>query len=351
MFIRNYFFLLTAPPAWGKTRLFRQWVENYQLPFIYISPLRALANEVMSSLEDHPGLMKLKGKYDVKTWNQWSKVSDKSHILVVTPEQLGDFDWQGLADKVPNAVVVWDEVHLLPLWGFEFRDRLLQQWWSYITSGLCGVGLTATADKSFLQFLKNSLMGFGWNLISGDAGNFEFKNRPTSLLSVPSPWLRVLLHDAIDEQNGNTLVFCEHRDEVDQMVEKWSEKGFQVLGCKGGETVRFQEKLINSRGSLVIFSTSCLSHGVNLPRLKRVILLYQEKNPSMFHQMITRGGRKGESFEVLYPWPDALPVKQKIKSVRQLLGRVFVAQVWQFMGEWWHGTRRFSRPGYSPKRA
>lgn len=351
MFTKNSFFFLTAPPAWGKTRLFREWVEQYKLPFLYVSPLRALANEVMSSLADHPGLMKLAIKNDVETWIKWSNITNQSHILVVTPEELGEFDWQGLARKVPSAIIVWDEIHLVPHWGFEFRERLLQSWWGYIDCGLCGVGLTATADKEFKGFLLDSLDGKNWTLVLGDAGNFQFKNKPKSILTAPASWIKIIMNECIEEKTGNTLVFCAHRNEVDHQVKYWSQRGIQVLGCKGGETVEFQNRLSRTKGKVVIFSTSCLSHGVNLPSLEHVFVLYEEKNASMFHQMITRGGRKGESFEVLHPWPESLPCRDKVQSLCKVLKRVFVAQVWLFMGELWHGNRRTSDTSYTPKRA
>ena len=347
MFVRDSFFLLTAPPAWGKTRLFRQWVEDYKLPFLYVSPLRALANEVIAALGAHAGLMQLSEGNSRDIWQRWSQSSEQACILVVTPEQLGDFSWPALAQLAPNAVIVWDEIHLIPLWGYAFRDRLLEQWWGYCESGLSGVGLTATADHEFQNFLQDSLSGQQWEIIHGDAGNFTFKTTPLQIF-LPLSWLNTLLCEVLQQQKDNTLVFCAHRDEVDQWVELCRQQGVQAIGCKGGETATFSEKLMTAKGPVAIFSTSCLSHGVNLPKLGRVVLLYQESCPAMVHQMMTRGGRQGEDYQV---W--------QLGTIKQLLTgpilkwgwRVMVAQLWLFVGEWWHGAGRTCNPDYSSKRA
>ena len=47
-----------------------------------------------------------------------------------------------------------------------------------------------------------------------------------------------------------------------------------------------------------IFSTTTLSHGVNLPEIKKVFIDYEVKNFDFWLQMIGRGGRQGSDYQV-----------------------------------------------------
>lgn len=346
MFFPRSFFLLLAPPAWGKTRLFHQWLADEARPFLYISPLRALAEEVKRGVGQRPGHVEWKG---TQSLSEWAAPAEHARVLVVTPEQLGELPWLQLAVLAPDAVVVWDEVHLIQLWGESFRERLLECWWGFSESGLCGVGLTATASEEFMLFLRATWEGLGTTLILGDAGNYQFRWEPRRWLRGPEGWLARVLEASTPE--GNTLVFVRHRHEVDQWVARLRAQGQAVVGCKGGETLAFSQSVSQLPCPVFIIATSCLSHGVNLPRLERVVLLYHEADPALFHQMVTRGGRRGEAFEVWHPWRREFGVRGHWKSWAWLASQVVVAQFLLFMGEWWNGSRGHRHSDRSPERA
>ena len=83
------------------------------------------------------------------------------------------------------------------------------------------------------------------------------------------------------------------------MVELASRHGFKAIGCVGGEVEKFQTELKNSNGKIdCIFSTIALSHGVNLPEIKKVFINYEVKNYDFWLQMVGRGGRQGSAYEV-----------------------------------------------------
>lgn len=94
------------------------------------------------------------------------------------------------------------------------------------------------------------------------------------------------------------LYFCRSRREVDQLVERYGRLNLEVLGCKGGEVDLFLENLKNRSRPQVIFSTTCLSHGVNLPPISKVFISYTVENKDFWIQMAGRGGRRGEKYEV-----------------------------------------------------
>lgn len=315
------FQLLVAPPAWGKTQLFHTWVKESGVQFLYISPLRALAEEVKRQNE--------------KVW-------------VVLPEELLQVDWEGLQKAQPNLVVIWDEIHLVEKWGESFRHAFLEAWYGYCLSGLAGVGFTATLLPETLNFLTETLAQNFTHIIMGDAGNFQYKNKPKATLGGPVSWIKELITDDIE---GMSLIFCQHRDAVDEWVENLQHKGLVAWGCKGGETAQFQNRLQSSALPQVIVSTSCLSHGINLPQLARVILLDECAPDWMVHQMRTRAGRRGDAFEVWMSWKlQGLKNSERVVAFLRLLIRVMMNRLELFIKANWYDPGRDCHSDYSTKR-
>ena len=75
----------------------------------------------------------------------------------------------------------------------------------------------------------------------------------------------------------------------------------------------------------VIFSTSALSHGVNLGLIDEIYIGYLLKNEDMWIQMASRGGRSGESFNIysFNSWgkepQSALGITMLLKIIRSRL--------------------------------
>ena len=99
---------------------------------------------------------------------------------------------------------------------------------------------------------------------------------------------------------GIILYFCKYRSEVDFWVEYFSLKKVVILGCKGGEVGDFIKALKENPYPRCIFATSALSHGVNLPSLSKIFIGYQVKDLNFWIQMVGRGGRRGEHFELFH---------------------------------------------------
>ena len=109
---------------------------------------------------------------------------------------------------------------------------------------------------------------------------------------------RRLIRTLKQDGNGIILVFCYRRTEVDSLVRDLNSRGFKVLGCKGGEVGAFLEKFYEAKSLDCICTTSALSHGVNLGTVRGVFFTYPVKNKDLWFQMVGRGGRTGEDFEV-----------------------------------------------------
>jgi len=319
-FSPGVFHLLIAPPAWGKTRLFREWSTAHPSQYLFISPLRALATEVKALC---PG------------------------VWVVLPEEILALDWEALAQKKPDLIVVWDEVHLVPAWGESFRHALLEAWYGFCLSGLAGVGLSATVTQELRHFLCETLQESHRAMIEGDAGNFSFKHTPTRYICGPRAWLE----EAMVEQRGRTLLFCSRRHEVERWCQLLRERNIIAWGCRGGETKEFSERLKAEAPPEWIVATSCLSHGVNLPALSRVIILDEGASEWMRHQMCTRAGRRGEAYEIWLPWSVPLSWRLRARALLRAVLLVMMGRLSKTMRAWWHGNGRFSHSNIGAKRA
>lgn len=319
-FASQTFHLLIAPPAWGKTQLLGQWLSQSNSRFLYISPLRALADEVQA------------------LWPE---------LWVVVPEEIVALDWESLGQESPDLVVIWDEVHLVKEWGESFRPLMLEAWFGFCLSGLRGVGLTATLTADVLCYLKASLSEAHTHLIVGDAGNMQFKFPPQAWRVGDSAQLLF----ALNFTAGRTLIFCSSRQQVDQLVLHFSREQ-KTWGCKGGETKKFRERLERESPPEMIVATSCLSHGVNLPSVVRVVVLSDEFPDWLAHQMFTRGGRRGEAFEVWCPWKLApAHFSLRLRALLSLKVLVMINSTLNSLHLWWHGSRRHRRSNYSSERA
>jgi ATP-dependent DNA helicase RecQ len=315
------FQLWIAPPAWGKTRLIRELVQSSPYEFLFISPLRALAIEVKKQC---------------------------SVLNTVLPEEISNYDWQALAYAKPDLIVIWDEIHLMKEWGESFRPAYLEAWYGFCLSGLRGIGMSATLNGNVKDFLIETLSQNYEFILMGDAGNFSLHNKQIKYFLGPLDWRNELLENYCEQ----TIVFCSHRYEVDLWEKKLNLSGINAWGCKGGETKQFQERLTREPAPQIIIATSCLSHGVNLPNLKRVILFDDQAPWWMLHQMQTRAGRRGGTFEV---WGGLrhpnLTLVDRIVAFLRLSLRVMICRVKSTMKAWLYGVRGISHSSYSAKRA
>jgi len=255
------FLLLTSPPASGKTYWIERYYEELGEKILVISPLKALALELES---------KWQGKISIRT----------SESYLLSPEEA--------------SVVIFDEWHLLFYWGDEFREKMWQAFYEISQTAKLCIGLTATFSERMKKVVEewHHFDEFLWV----DRGNQCLKYAPKKITRFYSPSLH---KDFITLQSPQKtqLIFCQFREEVRAWENNLKREGFKVLGCVGGETADFSKRLEEGRPDFII-STTCLSHGVNLPIIEVVHFTYKMDNLDFWIQMVARGGRDGSSYQV-----------------------------------------------------
>jgi superfamily II DNA or RNA helicase len=288
--------LMIAPPAWGKTyRLLDLFRKRSDVLYIFVSPLRALANEFNEKISPQFQSLLIEGH---KNWQQF--LGDEQ-VVIVTPELiLGQLFRLNRVDR--PILFILDEFHLYSYWGTTFRESM---WETLIEIALTEkpiLAMTATYGQLEENFFINQLKNQIEIIVKIDQGNQRLLYPPSEIRLI-SPNLRgkikyFVLHELEKKKRGSVLFFVEYRSLVQEYEKIFSSLGFRVLSCVGGEAAQFSLKLQQFPDPDLIIATTVLSHGVNLPKISSILFSYELKNDDFWIQMVGRGGRKGETYNL-----------------------------------------------------
>lgn len=305
LFTPSCFTLLTAPVASGKTRLVVEFYREHDFKIIYLSPLRALANEVHSNLEKNgeKNIFLAGGEMPLEECLK-GFISARKSFLVTTAELLSEEFIEELFALDQKVLFVIDEFHLFYYWGETFRPVLHDKFLAILNFYFPILAVTATMDELVMNQMKKDLSYYQDFWIHLDYGNHQLHRTPQNLVSfhgLKPQYIQKAFWRELRQKNDKDifLYFCAYRSQVDELVARANRMGFRAIGCVGGEVDQFLNNVKESEGSIdCIFSTTTLSHGVNLPEIKKVFIDYEIKNYDFWLQMIGRGGRQGSEYQV-----------------------------------------------------
>ncbi|MCO4792467.1 MAG: DEAD/DEAH box helicase [Bacteriovoracaceae bacterium] len=306
-----------APTGSGKTHFILNSLSKGGRRIVFVSPLKALALEFYEKSKKRSLLL-------CGEKNKGEKLKEKWDFLVATPESLGSRELESLSMMVPKPVVILDEIHLFLKWGSSFRPRLLDFIEALGVMTFPCLGLTATLDERSKNWINEQLnLGFLARIV--DFGNMGIKYSPKNNYYFPN-WAKKIFHQyfiyKMKNTNGIALFFCRTRTEVFNWVELFEWLQIDCLGCVGGETNAFLESYKQKKSVRAIFATSALSHGVNLGEISEVFIGYKVLEKDIWVQMVSRGGRMNNSFE-LYSFE-----KFKIATKAEFFIAILLKTVW-----------------------
>lgn len=264
--------------------------------FLVVSPLRALADECRS---------------------KWGP-----SIAVVTPEE-----W--IRKNTYADIVIFDEFHLYFYWGDSFRPIMWEMFFEVSQRAKITLLLTATLSlemKSEIMHFKSQFDSLIWI----DNGNQKLLYEPSQYIMAPDRnWI---MNQIVNQKKGDgvKLIFCQYRDEVFALERRLRKLGFTTVSCVGGESKFMVERLIKLPEPDFIISTTVLSHGVNLPIIRKIYFTYKVSNADFWIQMVARGGRRGDLYQVF-----ALekPLGLKWNMVRNTLEVFWLSITVKFSGQ------------------
>lgn len=288
--------LMFAPPGWGKTTLILDIYKEFPGKIVFISPLRALSEEFFSRASPlgNVYLSSKEGACD-------SFLKRSKSLLVTTAEKLNE-EVISIGES-QDILYIFDEFHLFYYWGDDFRPLLKERLMNCANYSCQILGLTATMDESLIDLCKAEFLIAIDHFYILNLGNQVLLNKPKDIYNFSklnkSIFNRFLLREIHSRNHkGTILVFCRFRGEVFQWLDFCNRQKIDALGCVGGKVDLFLESLSQNSRPRVIFSTSALSHGVNLPTITKVFLSYPINNRDFWIQMVGRGGRDGSNYEV-----------------------------------------------------
>lgn len=287
----NSALLYCAPPGAGKTTSILELISQIKdKKWLFLSPLRAIAEEFRQRLKDLDETYHCEDLACQKLGQCW----------VGTVESLSAFFWHSFDEKSEDYIIVLDEFHLFYEWGQDFRPKLLEAWSSLACGKASVIGLSATVKEKWLKQFELDCQGLFEQSYLLDTGNFKLLNPPREHcfpLRFPNFLIQELVLKLLSLERERVLIFCETRSQVEEWYRFCLIQGIYAGKCLGGQAKFFSEKLKKSSPQVII-ATTVLSHGVNLPSVERVYILYQVDDPSFYLQMLARGGRRGENFHV-----------------------------------------------------
>lgn len=325
LFFPSCFTLLTAPVASGKTRMVVDFYLEHDFKIIYISPLRALANEVYDKLNSQSKNIFLAGGNLGLEECLTGFLKARKSFLVTTMELLNEDFIEELSLKNQKVIFVIDEFHLFYYWGESFRPILHDRFLAILNFYFPILAVTATMAPIVLAQMKADLAFYQDFWIHLDYGNHQLHRTPRKLLSFnglkPQYVQKAFWRELRQKKHKEIfLYFCAYRSQVDELTSRAQRLGFRAVGCVGGEVEKFLDDLKEKNHEIdCIFSTTSLSHGVNLPEISKVFIDYEVKNYDFWLQMIGRGGRRGSDYEVytydLYHTSKKQRLKHKMKII------------------------------------
>ncbi|MDH4469334.1 MAG: DEAD/DEAH box helicase [Bacteriovoracaceae bacterium] len=309
-----------APVAAGKTQLCVELIQKATTfeRVLFVSPLRALAEEVLLKWSKHESLpyihvINLMNEDKDNGWKKFWSESENSKIEkkigVVVVESLAKEKWREYFDLegARNCLIIWDEWHLCLNWE-NFRPALLEEFFHLTSKQIPFVGLTATMPAGYFEQIYPGLSTNYSEVLHLNLGNYEWRNPPNKTLffskhfNLEKLFILCLKQQLINStKNGKRfLIFVKRRAEVQWWLDWCQAKKIVAVGCVGGGVPQYlwQMEKIDPTHLRAIIATSVLGHGVNLPPIDEVVILGGSYDKELWVQMVGRGGRDGRKYRL-----------------------------------------------------
>lgn len=308
----------------GLTSLSERKMLEEHVYCIYISPLKALDNDISKNLEEPlKGINKVAG-YDLgirqavrtgdTTQYQRSKMlKHPPHILITTPETLAILL---VAPKFREKLkyvryVIIDEIHSLAENKRGTHLSLSLERLNELTGGFTRIGLSATVSPP--EKIANFLVGYSWGQPREcEIVNVNYLKKLDMQVLCPveniietdqetlTDELYKMLHNLI-QQHKTTLIFTNTRSGSESVSYKLTQKFPKYYSSENvmahhsslSKEVRFETENELKKGNLkVVVSSTSLELGIDIGYIDLVILISSPKSVSRALQRIGRSGHR-----------------------------------------------------------
>lgn len=291
---------------------------------IYISPLKALDNDIEKNLEEPlKGIEKIAGKElgirkavrtgDTTQYQRNKMLKKPPHILITTPETLSILlVAPKFREKLSHVkYVIVDEIHSLAENKRGVHLSLSLERLQHLIGNYTRIGLSATVSplKEIAQFLVGYEYGVGRDCLIVNVNylkelDIEVLCPVSDILLADSEDTKLATYDMIDDlasKNKTTLIFTNTRSGTERFVynlkkiypNHYNNENIMAHHSSLSKEVRLEteNKLKEGKLKIVVSSTS-LELGIDIGYIDLVILINSPKSVSRALQRIGRSGHR-----------------------------------------------------------
>jgi len=275
----------------------------YQVPAMLLPGVTIVVSPLISLMRDQVQALAATGIpaafiNSSLTEAQWSRAMANARggqykIIYIAPERLLAPSMSELAQAIQISLVAVDEAHCISQWGQDFRPSYLDipKFVDSLPVRPTLAAFTATATPrvrgDILQTLglENPL-----TVVTG----FD---RPNLYFEVKQPKDKyAALQQYLGENDGNGIVYCSTRKEVESVAERLCADGYSAAryhaGLPDGERSRSQDDFLYDRVKIIV-ATNAFGMGIDKSNVRFVIHYNMPQNVESYYQEAGRAGRDG----------------------------------------------------------
>ncbi|MEV6969634.1 RecQ family ATP-dependent DNA helicase [Hamadaea sp. NPDC051192] len=303
--------LVVLPTGAGKSAVYQIPATLLPGPTIVISPLLALQQDQLASLNDRgvPQLRAVRISSAETPTQQAAALAEvregRARFLFTTPEQLADPERARQVRELKPSLVAVDEAHCLSAWGYDFRPDYLGLGRFIADLGRPPVvALTATASPPVREDIATRLdLRRHQTIVSGlDRPNLHLEVAYCS--DEQYRWRR--LSAFLKEEDGRSgIIYVPTRRAAEELSDRLVSAGFKAAFYHGGMAggVREKRHLEFSDGEIpVMVATSAFGMGIDKPDIRWIAHVALPDSPDSYLQEIGRAGRDGQPARTLLLW-------------------------------------------------
>ena len=291
---------------------------------IYISPLKALDNDIEKNLDEPlEGIEKIAGKKtnirkavrtgDTSQYQRSKMLKKPPHILITTPETLSTLlVAPKFREKLSHVkYVIIDEIHSLAENKRGVHLSLSLERLQHLIGNFTRIGLSATVNP--LEEIASFLVGFEYgvsrNCLIADINylkelDIKLLSPVSDIVLADSEDTRMGMYDLVDDliqEHKTTLIFTNTRSGTERFVfnlkklypENYNDKNIMAHHSSLSKEVRLKTENNLKEGALkVVISSTSLELGIDIGYIDLVILINSPKSVARALQRIGRSGHQ-----------------------------------------------------------
>lgn len=311
------------PTGMGKTLLYQVPTTFYRWKTVVISPLIALIADQLRrcselkipawSMHGLQTTAENKGAIDSFLGSEWG-------VLFLSPERWVAGIGEVIANRVPQLLLVLDEVHCMSTWGKSFRSSYLKLTYPFSDFPESRfLALSATPAPDLVGLISSQ---FGLEKLEVLTGDLYRTNLSYQVREVPSKVQ--LLVQTMKAHPGASIIYTRSRRQTELLGQLLNQNGIPAAcyhaGMEAGQRQQSGKRFLSNETPVMV-ATSAFGMGVDKPDIRLIIHLDVPVLTEDYLQESGRGGRDGKTcWAALFLEPaDYADVESGIIDLKRIL--------------------------------